>query len=389
MKLIEVVSKKEENQFIEFAVQLYKDSPNWIRPLDKDIRAVFDPKKNKAFRNQGDCIRWLLKDNKKIIGRVAAFYSQKTAKRGNDQPTGGIGFFECINNKEAAFILFDACKNWLQGKGMEAMDGPINFGDRDAWWGLLVKGYEHEPNYRCNYNFPYYQDLFEDYGFQVYFKQLTYARKVMDPLSPKLHDKADKVSQDPGYVFQHFKKKDYKRFANDFFTIYNQAWAGHKGVPKLTLAQARLAMKQLLPIVDEKIVWFGYFEKDPVAFFIMLPEVNQIFKYVNGKMNLLGKVTFMWHKWRKTCNKMIGVVFGVVPQHQGKGVEGAIIMAARKMVQDDYARYENFEMNWIGDFNPKMIRVVEQVGAQVSKIHNTYRYLFDRDKPFKRMPISN
>jgi hypothetical protein len=155
----------------------------------------------------------------------------------------------------------------------------------------------------------------------------------------------------------------------------------------MTSAQAKAIIHQLKPIIDEKIVWFGYFQEEPIAFFIMLPEVNQIFKHVNGKLDWMGKLKFVWHKWRKTCNKMFGLVFGIVPEHQGKGVEGALIMAARQMVQDDYHRYENFEMNWIGDFNPKMLRVAEQVGGYIAKTHITYRKLFDESKEFKRHPF--
>ena len=81
------------------------------------------------------------------------------------------------------------------------------------------------------------------------------------------------------------------------------------------------------------------------------------------------------------------MVFGVVPRHQGKGVEGALIESTRRLVQGKYTRYEDFEMNWIGDFNPKMLRVAEQVGGYISKTHHTYRYLFDRSKPFERHPI--
>ena len=146
-------------------------------------------------------------------------------------------------------------------------------------------------------------------------------------------------------------------------------------------------MKQMKPIIDEKIVWFGYYKDEPVAFYMNLPEVNQIFKYVNGKLDLLGKLKFVWHKWNKTCNKMLGLVFGIVPEHQGKGLEGALVMATAQMVQKDYPRYDDMEMNWIGDFNPKMIRVVEQVGGDIVKTHNTYRKLFDETKPFKRAPM--
>ena len=84
---------------------------------------------------------------------------------------------------------------------------------------------------------------------------------------------------------------------------------------------------------------------------------------------------------------MLGLVFGIVPEHQGKGLEGALVMATAQMVQKDYPRYDDMEMNWIGDFNPKMIRVVEQVGGDIVKTHNTYRKLFDETKPFKRAPM--
>lgn len=386
MQLLEVTDKKTANEFIKLPLRLYKNEKSWIRPLDKDIENVFDPQKNKFFRH-GECIRWILKDSEgKTVGRVAAFINQKTVKRGNDQPTGGMGFFECINDKNAAFILFDACKQWLEAKDMEAMDGPINFGDRDKWWGLLVKGHEIEPNYCANYNFPYYRDLFEAYGFKNYFEQYTYGRKTRDPLSPKLAEKAERIGQNPDYTFEHMRLKNLKRYIEEFRTIYNEAWGSHAGVAKMSSLQAKNVIYQLKPIIDEKIVWFGYYKGEPIAFFIMIPEVNQIFKYVNGKMDLIGKLKFLWHKWRKSCNKTFGLVFGIVPDHQGKGVEGAIIMAARKMVQDDYHRYEDYEMNWIGDFNPKMIKVAEQVGGDRVKIHITYRKLFDESKPFKRAP---
>ncbi len=387
MQLVEVTDPKRAKEFVKFPVELYKNEESWIRPLDKDIEGVFHSKTNKTLRH-GECIRWILKDESgKTIGRVAAFINKKTVNKNNDQPTGGMGFFDCIDDQKAAFMLFNACKSWLTERGMEAMDGPVNFGDRDKWWGLLVDGYDKEPNYTCNYNFPYYQKFFEDYGFKLYFKQLTYARITRDPLSPKLKEKADKVAADPRYSFRHMKLKELDKYTEYFREAYNLAWGGHKGVAQLSSLQAKAIMKQLKPLIDEKIMWFGFYDEKPIAIFIMLPEVNQIFKYVNGKMDLIGKLKFMYHKWSKSCNKMIGLVFGVVPAHQGKGVDGAIIEAARVMVQDDYHRYKYLEMNWIGDFNPKMINVVEQVGGYVSKVHHTYRLLFDPTKEFHRHPI--
>ena len=125
----------------------------------------------------------------------------------------------------------------------------------------------------------------------------------------------------------------------------------------------------------------------PVAFFISLPEINQIFKHVNGKLDWFGKLKFIWHKFNKTNKKAFGILFGVVPDHQGTGVDGALIMASRELWQSNKMQYTDFEMNWIGDFNPKMIKVSENLGATVYQTFITYRYLFDRTKEFKRHPV--
>lgn len=389
MKLQEVTTPSHVREFLQLPVRLYKNQPAWIRPLDKDIESVFHPDSNKAFRH-GSCIRWILQnDQGEVIGRIAAFINKKIVHKGNDQPTGGIGFFECIEDQQAAFMLFDQAKTWLQAGGMEAMDGPINFGSRDRWWGLLVEGFEREPNYQCNYNFPYYQPFFEAYGFQVYFYQLTFARKVNGPLAPRLEYKANLVAQNPAYQFRYLRKHELKDLPEYLLQVYNKAWGNRSENPELTAAQAKLLVKQMKPIMDEKLLYFGFYNGEPIAFFLSLPEINQIFKYVNGKLDLIGKLKFLWHSWRKTNRKAFGILFGIVPEHQGTGVDGALIQTAREVLQNEHNRYDEYEMNWIGDFNPMMIRVVEQVGGDVVKRHATYRKLFDETKPFRRAPILN
>lgn len=389
MKIVEVITPRQAREFLLFPVKLYKNYPNWIRPLDADIEGVFDAAKNKAFKH-GECIRWiLLNSSGETIGRVAAFVNNKTVHKGNEQPTGGLGFFECVDDQQAAFMLFDQCKTWLQSKGMEAMDGPINFGSRDRWWGLLLEGFDRDPNYQCNYNPSYYQKFFEAYGFQVYFYQFTFYRRIMDPLSPRLYEKAAITEKNPDYEFRHIRKDEVDKLPEYIFKVYNQAWANRAENPELTMLQAKLIVKQMKPIMEVRLLYFGFFKGEPVAFFLSLPEINQVFKYVNGKLNLIGKLIFLWHSLRHTNRKAFGVLFGVVPQHQAKGLDGALVLAAKYVLQDTYDLYDEYEMNWIGDFNPKMIRVVEQVGATMCKRHATYRKLFDETKPFKRARILN
>ncbi|MBO3700866.1 hypothetical protein [Roseivirga sp. E12] len=388
MRLLEVKDNPTEKEFIQMAARLYKNEKNWIRPLDKDIKSVFDPEKNKNFKN-GEAIRWILKDDSdKTIGRIAAFINNKTANS-YDQPTGGMGFFECINDQKAAFILFDACKEWLAERGMEAMDGPINFGDRNNWWGLLVDGFT-EPNYQMPYNFKYYQDLIESYGFGVFFKQYTYQRPMGSEVdfAPRFYKKAESTLNNPDYEFRHITKKEYAKGHEYFHEVYNKAWAGHSGVKPMSMQQAKATFKMLKPVADVRLIWFAFYKGDPVAFFISIPELNQLYKHLNGKWNLLSKLKFLYLLKTGTCKKGLGIVFGVVPDHQKKGVEGGLVVSyVKELAWKKGFQYHDIEMNWIGDFNPKMMSVVEQIGGKILKTHITYRKLFDESKVFERAPI--
>ena len=259
--------------------------------MDDEVEKVFDRKRNKLFRHC-DAARFILTDEKgKMVGRIAAFYDEKTsatyAREENGQPTGGCGFFDCIDNQEAANMLFDAAKEWLKKRNMEAMDGPINFGDRDYFWGCLVDGFT-DPIYNMPYNYPYYAKLFENYGFKDFFKQLTYHRNMsLGGFDPILHEKAQRISENPDYTFRILEKRHLEKYADDFLTIYNKAWGSIPGSAKLTRQHALALMKSLKPIIDPRLMHFAYYKGEPVGFFLMMIDMNQIYKGLNGKNNII------------------------------------------------------------------------------------------------------
>lgn len=385
MQLIEVSDKSLERDFLLMPLKIYKNDPDYIRPLDKDITDIFDPKKNKTFRF-GECKRWLLAgEDGEYIGRIAAFVNKKYRNKGDEQKTGGVGFFECIDDQEAADMLFDVSRNWLLQKGMEAMDGPINFGERDRWWGLVVDGFK-PPIYLMNYNPPYYQKLFEDYGFMPFFHQYCYAMKVRSILSDKFMKANAKFEAMPEYQARTIDKKNIRKFAHDFTEVYNNAWAGHDGNKTMKEEVAFKMFNSMKPIIDEKIVWFVYHNEKPVSFFINIPELNIIFKDFHGKFGLIQKLQFLFSRKRKNLNKFTGIVFGVIPEYQGTGIDSFMIVQAAKIIQHQ-TNYTQYEMQWQGDFNPKIMNISKHLGAHVSRTLTTYRYLFDRTKEFKRHPI--
>jgi hypothetical protein len=383
MKLIEVTDSVLAKEFIEFPTTLYKGDSNYVRPWNHDIEDVFNTKKNKFFRH-GECIRWIAKDeNNKTIGRIAAFINQRTAK---DSKAGGIGFFECINHQETANFLFDSAKNWLTQKGLIAMEGPINFGDRDKWWGLLVDGFTH-PTYGMNYNPVYYKKLFENYGFATYYEQYVFNYDVYQPVPEKFGEKAERISREKAYRFEYLNKNELDKYATYFNQIYNAAWGTHHGFKPMALEASKKILNTIKPIMDPKLIWFGFYNETPISFFIMLPEINQAIKKLNGKFGWFEKLKFMYLlKISKTVSKCYGVVFGVIPEFQGRGVEGAIIKAAEVVIKKQN-KYTDMEMNWIGSFNPKMISICESLNAKKIKTLITYKVMFDKNIEMKPHPI--
>jgi len=386
MQLIEVNNAATAKDFIKVNVLMNKFNPNYIRPLDSEVNAVFDPLKNKNYQH-GETKRWILKDEKdNLIGRVAAFINTKYINKGTDFDTGCVGFFDCINNQQAANLLFDTAKAWLISKGMEAMDGPVNFGDRDKWWGLLVEGFEKEPVYGMSFNPSYYEGLFDGYGFHNYYNQYYYVRSISDKLPDRFQERHAKFKAKSDYVARHINIKDLNKYANDFAIVYNAAWAQHDEGKDISNDEVIKLFTKMKAVIDERLIWFVYYKEEPIGVWINMPDLNQFFKHFNGKLGLLQKLRLLWMKKTGACKIFTGVAFGIVPKFQSIGVDSFMIYEGATFLQEK-APYEFYEMGWAGDWNPKMLNIYKSLGANQSRRLVTYRYIFDDKYPFERHPV--
>lgn len=388
MQISEVKTPQDIKEFIEFPKRLYKGDPNWVCMLDSELKATFDPGKNRLFR-QGDASRWILKDeNGKTIGRIAAFFDTVRSSVYR-QPTGGIGFFEVIENKEAAFALFDEGKKWLSSHGMDAMDGPINFGENDTNWGLLVEGFT-QPTFGMPYHKKYYREFFEAYGFRNYFEQYSYCREARDKdgkieeFPPRIMKIAEWLSKRPGYSFQHFEFARKDKFINDLVHVYNSAWSVFKeDFTPLNPEILNATFQKAKAFIDEDIIWFAYFNGEPIAFFVLLPDLNQIIKHFNGRLHVWNMIRFVWSRAKHKMTRMRAIVGGVNPSHQNSGVESAIFLQLYRVFKLK-PWYKELELSWVGDFNPKMIAIYEALGTQKARTHITYRYMINDKLEFIR-----
>lgn len=379
MKIVEVLDKVSQKHFINVVETIYQDDEAYIRPLDNSINEIFNPDENTYF-GHGKATRFILIDNDQVIGRVAAFINYKKAN-GFDQPTGGMGFFECIDNQDAAFKLFDTAKAWLEKHDMQAMDGPINFGENDNFWGLLVDGFS-EPGFGMQYNPPYYQKFYEAYGFKTYFEQITNHLDLTVPFPERFWKIAGWVVKKDGFSFKHFSWRKEKQFLKDFETIYNNAWQYHENFTAIDRDVLKASMRKAKSFMMEDLIWFAYHNGQPIGFVVLFPDVNQILKYFKGKMNWYNKLRFLWLKHKKVMTRARVVILGVVPKFQRSGIESGLFWHLKGAVEQK-AELKELELSWVGDFNPKMRVLQESMGAAFGKKHITYRYIFNQKEEAK------
>lgn len=387
MQIIEVTDKNSRKQFHKLPHLIYKGDPNWSCPLEIMVENVFTPEKNPSFKN-GDAARWVVLDDKnKPIGRIGAFFNREKAAI-YEQPTGGCGFFECIDDQYVANLLFETAREWLKSKGMEAMDGPVNFGENYINWGLLVDGFMPQ-GFGMPYNPPYYQKLFENFGFQLYFKQYSYH---LDTTLPELPDRfwkvAEWVAKKPQFSFRHFSWDEKDKFVDDFAYVYDQAWRSHENYKPLDKDELNDFLVSSKIMIEEKFIWYAYHNEEPIAVFAMIPDINQILRKLNGKVNGWNMIKLLWYKKRNIMTRTRSILIGISQKFQRSGIDAAIFWHLRPVM---YSKpwFKEMELSWAGDFNPKVIALYESVGGKHMKTHYTMRYLFDRNKKFQRAPVIN
>lgn len=384
MQILEVKNKKTIKLFHRIPFTIYKGDSNWTPPLQGMVEDIFDPGKNKAYKN-GKAERWIILDNSgKAIGRIAAFINFNSANT-YEQPTGGCGFFECIDDQDAANLLFKTAADWNKANGMEAMDGPINFGENYINWGLLADGFMPQ-GYGMPYNPKYYESLFRNFGFEVYFEQYSYHLDYSVPFPERFWKIAGWIAKKPGYSFKHFDFKETDKFVADFCTVYDAAWSSHEHYKPLDPEDLRDFIGNSKAILDPEMVWFAYHDDKPIALFTMIPDINQILRKLNGKLNFWGILKFLYYKKRKTMTRTRILIMGIDEKYQKYGIDSAIFWHQDKLMKKK-PHYTEVELSWAGDFNPKVIALYENTGAKRAKTHYTMRYLFDRNKPFMRAPI--
>jgi hypothetical protein len=350
---------------------VYAKDPVFVHYIENDVEDVFSPEKNKLFNKGWQVQRWVAKKGSEPVGRIAAFCRiVEKDSMGNAiiADKGGIGFFDCVQDDITAAQLFDTAENWLYQKGVGDIQAPINFGDRDSFWGLRIEG-TTAPSYRENYHPAYYRQWFLSKGYEVEIEQFTY-----DIIEEKFNFErfskiAERVTATGKYTFEFLDYNQLEKFTTDFVTIYNKAWSFHEDFEPLTNEALLKRFKSIKPAMPKEFAVFAYDQGEPIGLFISILELNLLFKSFKGKLGLWQKILFMLQ--RNSIRKAKGIVFGIIPSHHNLGIETGMIIKFHQGLRA-LNRVDSMELSWIGDFNPKMISMLQSLGAYKTKTHHTF-----------------
>lgn len=378
MKIVEVKDIKTWKLFHKVPQLVYKNDPLWIAPLEKDIQKIFTPSQNKAFRDgEAQCLV-VLNDQGKPIGRIAVFIDHgRNQKQKHLQ--GAIGFFECIQDKKAADLLFQAAESYLTEKGVKIIDGPINFGERDKFWGLLVKG-KYPPIYTENYNPEYYIDFFESAGYKPYEKVLTLKGKTIDIPNETFRETANRSKEKYGFHVELVHPRNLRKYVDDFCEVYNAAFKTFPYYKPLTTKMVYNLFKKMKPVMDRGLVPFAYSGDRPIGFCLLMPEINQYLKGAKGKLNVFTLPGVILRKFWPGQKIVKGIAFGIHPDFQGKGV---IALMVDRIYEHGSKNYSHILLTTIRELNKKMLKAMEHLNVQIDREHVAYRKILDVSIPFE------
>lgn len=362
-----VSSKDERKRFIEFIYDFYQDAEHWVPPLRMDQKKLIDTDKNPFFHN-AEIELFIAEKNGKDVGRIAAIVDH----RFNDfhkTKTGHFGFFECINDQHTANLLFRVASDWLRDKGMNKVIGPASPSMMDTI-GVLIDGFDRDPYVLMPYNYDYYDDLIKASGFQ---KEMDLYAYMVDTetVSMDRMNRAMKIVKHrlPDINIRPVDLKNLKSEIDIVRDIFNQAWKKNWGFIPLTEAEFDAVAKDLKFIIDTDFAHIAEMEGKPVGFSIGIPNINEILKTMNGNLFPFGIFKLLWKK--RKLNSLRTALMGVVPEHQGKGIDALLHHRSIQNGLKGENKTES-EMSWVLESNPEMIRVAERIGGKLDKTYRMY-----------------
>lgn len=363
MKVLEV-DKKLIKTFVNFPSELYKNDPNFVPYMLADQTKVL----KKLLIKDKTYTALLAMDGQKVLARV--LFTVDKNKQLHTQKCGFFSMFECVNDQNVCNMLLDEMKRRLVAQGAEYISGTYFPFDQDNRRGILIQGFHRPPLIFTSYNFPYYNNLLENYGMKKQTDALEYAIERNESVVERLTRLSTFTQKRFGFHVDTLDWKNLDRDINEFYQVMQQA-------TNEIIYQDAPTKEALYNIAKQ---WKMYLNKDfiliartnetnkPIGVSMALPDFFQVFRAMRGKLDLKGICVFL--SQRKKIKAIRGILQYVIPEYQTKG---AVVALYEKMLQSaEKHKIEYVEAGTIMEANTQSNSAIQALGGSVSRVYRIY-----------------
>ena len=286
VSVTEVTTKKQQREFLDFPLALYKDCPYFVPPLYSDEKKMFRP--DYVYYDTCESVFYNAYRDGKMVGRI-----QGILQKAHNEKTGEkrIRFtrFDAIDDQEVADALFAAVEQWARQKGMDTVCGPLGFSDLERE-GLLIEGFDELSTFEEQYSYDYYPKLIEHCG---YGKEVDWEeRKIYLPdQDDGTLEKMSKFIMERYHL--HFgeakNKRDFiNRYGADFFELLDRGYKDIYGTVPFTEGMRKMLIDNFMLIIELKYVGVVLDEHNKVVLLgLLFPSLSRAIQPSKGKLTPL------------------------------------------------------------------------------------------------------
>ncbi|MCL7971617.1 MAG: N-acetyltransferase [marine benthic group bacterium] len=370
VRVIPADGKKEFRRFLELPYRIYDGDPNWVPPLIRDMKVMFD-KKAHPFHQHSDVQPYIALRGDETVGRIVAIHNRNHVEY-HEESVGFFGFFECVDEQKVANALLRTAEEWLRDRGLEVIRGPASFSTNEQA-ALLVDGFDRPPAIMMPYNPEYYEDLILNAGFRSAMDMVAYYLDNNHP--PEYLLKLEqRLAKRVGVTLRTLRKEDFAAELDRVLMVYNKAWEKNWGFVPMTDPEIRHMADELKMAVmkdPEQVIFVESKEGEPVGFALWLKDYNQALIKARGRLFPFGLLKVL--RRAKTIDMCRVLTLGLVEEYRHKGIDNLLYL---RIFREGSAKGMTAgEFGWILEHNWAMRKPLEKMGSSAYKRYRMY----DRD----------
>ena len=363
----EVLTPKELRQFIFLPEKVHKTDPDWLPPIYRDDRLLFNKKKNKSYKYADALLLLASKDNKPV-GRIMGIIN-KRYNAINNENHGRFSFMECYNDQEVFHALIARVENWARENGMSRLVGPLGFSDKDPQ-GFQIEGFEYPQFIASANNSPYMANLIEAEGYEKKVDLVNYLAKMPEQFPPVYEKVLSRVEKAEGYKIIEFKKKkELKPYILSVLELMNETFNEVYGFVPLNDKEKTEYAGRYLPILNPEFIKVVEADGGLIGFAIGMPDVSPGIKACKGRLLPFG--IFKVLKESRRSKKLLMLLGGVKKPYRGKGIE--VLMGVKILQSGIKHKMDVIDSHLILEDNIRMRAEYKRIGGQVVKKFRIYQ----------------